>query len=140
MPPILTCLVNRKICEDPLEQDHWATRRRAAALIADICRQHGDAYHTLRPRITKTLLCAFMEPTEPLTTHYGAIVCLDCLGPIVTRTLVAPNVKAYTEKCLAMNSDVAANNPIRAMEIQKCRDALVVCAIMAYVYRFRVVN
>ncbi len=34
----------------------------------------GSAYRNLQPRITKTLVQAFLDPAKPLTTHYGAIV------------------------------------------------------------------
>jgi transcription initiation factor TFIID subunit 6 len=93
-------------------------------LLATICHEYGKAYHTLQPRITKTLLRAFLDPARPLTTQYGAIIGLDKIGPEVTRVLVAPNIKFYSENCLqaAMNS----TNPLRVQEAMKCKDALVV--------------
>jgi len=39
----------------------------------------GGAYQNLQPRVTKTLLHAFLDPKKPLTTHYGAIVGLSKL-------------------------------------------------------------
>ncbi|KAF7725703.1 hypothetical protein EC973_009420 [Apophysomyces ossiformis] len=123
IPPILSCLVGRTICENPQTQDHWATRHRAAGLLATICNQYGKAYHTLKPRITKTLLRAFLDPAKPLTTQYGAIIGLYQLGPEVTRVLIAPNVKFYGENYL--RAALASNNPLRKAEAQHCRDALV---------------
>ncbi|KAG0164232.1 hypothetical protein DFQ28_007295 [Apophysomyces sp. BC1034] len=123
IPPILSCLVGRTICENPQLQDHWATRHRAATLIATICNQYGKAYHTLKPRITKTLLRAFLDPAKPLTTQYGAIIGLYQLGPEVTRVLIAPNVKFYGENCL--RTALGSNNPLRKQEAQRCRTALV---------------
>ncbi|KAL0091242.1 TATA box binding protein associated factor [Phycomyces blakesleeanus] len=122
IPPILSCLVGRTICESPFE-DHWSTRHRAAGLMTLICNQFGKAYHTLQPRITKTLLRALLDPARPLTTHYGAIVGLDQLGPEVTRVLVAPNIKFYAETCL--KSALVSSSPIRKLEAQKCKEALV---------------
>ncbi|SAL95088.1 hypothetical protein [Absidia glauca] len=93
IPSILSCLVGRNICEHPLEQDHWSTRDRAASLISSICDKYGKSYHTLQPRIAKALLRAYLDPTKPLTTQYGAIKGLSQLGSEVTRVLVVPNIK-----------------------------------------------
>lgn len=127
IPPILSCLVGRVICENPQQQNHWSTRNRAATLIAAICHQYGKAYHTLQPRITKTLLRAFLDPARPLTTQYGAIIGLDKIGPEVTRVLVAPNIKFYADHCL--KAAFSSANPVRVQEAEKCREALVVSYI-----------
>lgn len=124
IPPILSCLVGRVICENPQQQNHWATRQRAASLIATICEQYGQAYHTLQPRVSKTLLRAFLDPARPLTTQYGAIIGLDKMGPEVTRVLVLPNIKFYTENCLQASLD--SPNPMRVQEALKCKEALLV--------------
>ncbi|KAI7867677.1 transcription initiation factor TFIID subunit 6 [Spinellus fusiger] len=121
IPPILSCLVGKSICESPSE-DHWTTRHRAASLMTLICHQFGNAYHTLQPRITKSLLRALLDPARPLTTHYGAMIGLDQLGVQVTRVLVAPHIKFYAETCL--RTALASSSPIRKMEALKCRDAL----------------
>ncbi|KAG2209338.1 hypothetical protein INT46_000551 [Mucor plumbeus] len=123
IPPILSCLVGRTICENPQTQDHWSTRQRAATLIANICHQYGKAYHTLQPRITKTLLRAFLDPARPLTTQYGSIIGLDKIGTEVTRVLIAPNIKFYTENCLQLGLNSA--NSARVQEALKCKEALV---------------
>ncbi|KAI8083274.1 transcription initiation factor TFIID complex 60 kDa subunit [Gilbertella persicaria] len=122
IPPILSCMVGRVICENPQQQNHWSTRQRAASLIATICHRYGKAYHTLQPRITKTLLRAFLDPVRPLTTQYGAIIGLDKIGPEVTRVLVAPNIKFYSENCL--NHSLHSSNPARVQEAIKCKEAL----------------
>ncbi|KAI8970519.1 hypothetical protein BDB01DRAFT_731727 [Pilobolus umbonatus] len=131
IPPILSCLVGRVICENPQQQNHWSTRHRAALLIANICHQYGKAYHTLQPRITKTLLRAFLDPTRPLTTQFGAIIGLDKIGVEVTRVLIVPNIKFYSDNCL--KSAIHSTNSNRVQEAIKCRDALVVTLmIMLY--------
>ncbi|KAI9499123.1 transcription initiation factor TFIID subunit 6 [Zychaea mexicana] len=123
IPSILTCLVGRTICENPMQQDHWTVRQRAAALIASICGEYGKAYHTLQPRITKTLLRAFMDPARPLTTQYGAIVGLEHLGVEVTRVLIVPNIKFYSDCCLA--NALEGSSIQRKQEGEKCQEALV---------------
>eukprot|EP00697_Spironema_sp_BW2_P003425 gnl/Spiro4/14570_TR7852_c0_g1_i1.p1 gnl/Spiro4/14570_TR7852_c0_g1~~gnl/Spiro4/14570_TR7852_c0_g1_i1.p1 ORF type:complete len:564 (-),score=137.22 gnl/Spiro4/14570_TR7852_c0_g1_i1:8-1639(-) len=94
MPAILTCVVGKRLCASPSE-DHWALRRTAADLVAYVCRRFGHAYHELQPRVTKTLLHALLDPSRPLTTHFGAIVGLCALGHYVVRLLLIPNVTAY---------------------------------------------
>jgi transcription initiation factor TFIID subunit 6 len=62
--------------------------------MAFICDKFGDAYPSIRPRITRTLLRALLD-TKPMTTHYGAIRGLHALGPKVVRETVMPNLRAY---------------------------------------------
>ncbi|KAJ2001487.1 histone H4-like TAF Taf6, SAGA complex subunit [Coemansia thaxteri] len=94
IPSLLTCLVSKRLCERYTE-DHWSLRDSAAEQIAEVCRQFGQSYHTLQTRIARTLLRAFLDPTKPLTTHYGAIVGLTKLGVSISKVLVLPNIKAY---------------------------------------------
>lgn len=100
-------------------------------MIATICHQYGKAYHTLQPRITKTLLRAFLDPARPLTTQYGAIIGLDHIGTEVTRVLIAPNIKFYTENCLELGLN--STNSVRVQEAMKCKEALVVSFVCVYV-------
>ncbi len=80
MPPILTCLVGKRLCSS-VSDDHWALRDYAASLVALVCKRFGFAYSDLQPRITKTLVAAFLDPNKPLTTHYGAIEGLSMSVP-----------------------------------------------------------
>ncbi|KAI8070980.1 transcription initiation factor TFIID subunit 6 [Gongronella butleri] len=123
IPSILSCLVAKSICEHPLEQDHWRVRDRAAKLTAHIANEYGQVYHTLQPRLTKTLVRAFLDPTKPLTTQYGAIKGLNALGPEVMRTLLLPNIKFFVENSL--NGALASQHPLKHASALKCKDALV---------------
>ncbi|EFC49518.1 predicted protein, partial [Naegleria gruberi] len=87
MPSILTCIVGKTLCENPYE-NHWGLRDFSANTIAYICRKFGSSYHTLQPRITKTLLHAFLDPKRSRATHYGAIVGITALGSHVTQLLL----------------------------------------------------
>ena len=120
----MTCLVGRTICENPMQQDHWSVRHRAASLIANICTEYGKAYHTLQPRISKTLLRAYLDPARPLTTQYGGIIGLDHLGNEVSRVLIVPNIKFYSDCCLA--GALESPSIQRKQEAEKCQEALVV--------------
>lgn len=94
IPPLLTCLVAKKI-GPPNSPEHYRIRELAADLIEIICRNFAQVYHTLKPRLTRTLLKAFLDNTKPLPTHYGSITGLKGMGPEVVRVLVLPNIKLY---------------------------------------------
>jgi len=36
-----------------------------------VCVRFGDPYYNVQPRVSKTLLRALLDPSKPLTTHYG---------------------------------------------------------------------
>jgi hypothetical protein len=40
----------------------------------------GHMYHNLQPRVTKTFLHCFLDPTKALPQHYGAIKGITALG------------------------------------------------------------
>ncbi|KAJ2784691.1 histone H4-like TAF Taf6, SAGA complex subunit [Coemansia javaensis] len=120
IPSLLTCLVSKRLCESPTE-DHWSLRDGAAAQIAEICQQFGRPYHTLKTRIARTLLRAFLDPTKPLTTHYGAIVGLTRLGVSMVKVLILPNVKAYMA---LLGVELEKDNAQLAADARRCLGAL----------------
>ncbi|KAJ2159673.1 histone H4-like TAF Taf6, SAGA complex subunit [Coemansia sp. RSA 552] len=120
IPSLLTCLVSKRLCENYTE-DHWALRVGAAEQIAEICSQFGKSYHTLQARIARTLLRAFLDPTKPLTSHYGAIVGLARLGANMVKVLVLPNVKAYMA---LLDAELQKDNAQVVHDAKHCRQAL----------------
>ncbi|KAL0477594.1 transcription initiation factor TFIID subunit 6 [Acrasis kona] len=125
MPSILTCLVGKRLCENP-NQDHWTLRDFCAGMIAHICKKYGPTYHTIQPRITKALLHAFLDPKRPRTTHYGAIVGITALGPHVSQLLFLEpsknsNLRAYSRLLLP---DMESRDAIVRHEALKCYGAL----------------
>lgn len=123
MPPILSCIVAKRLCTEPTE-NHWALRQFAATLVASICIKFGNSYQTLQPRVTRTLLRAFLDPAKPLTTHYGAIIGLSKLGPDVIKALVIPNIKIYVPMLIPIIEDTDSANTLRRAEAMKCMEAL----------------
>eukprot|EP00658_Telonema_sp_P-2_P063294 TRINITY_DN5201_c0_g2_i2.p1 TRINITY_DN5201_c0_g2~~TRINITY_DN5201_c0_g2_i2.p1 ORF type:complete len:200 (+),score=35.91 TRINITY_DN5201_c0_g2_i2:198-797(+) len=120
MPPILTCLVGKSLCQTPAE-DHWSLREYSAKLVHIVCSRFGTAYPNLQPRITRTLIHALLDPLKPLTTHYGAIVGLTALGPNTVRTLLAPNLIFYTKMLIPELEDKGTQ---KSFEAGKCFTAL----------------
>jgi len=116
----LTCLVGRRLCDKP-EENHWQLRDYSAKLIAHICNIWGTSYSTLQPRITKTLISAFLDPSKPLTTHYGAIVGLTFLGYHVIQLLILPNLRAYIR---LLSPELQSTSPNKLLEATKVHGAL----------------
>ncbi|KAI7833019.1 transcription initiation factor TFIID subunit 6 [Kickxella alabastrina] len=120
IPSLLTCLVSKRLSELPTE-DHWSLRDGAAQQISEICSQFGHSYHTLQARIARTLLRAFLDPTKPLTTHYGAIVGLTKLGVSIIRVLVLPNIKSYMS---LLDAEMEKDSEQLKSDGEHCRSAL----------------
>jgi len=102
MPSILTCLVAKRL-GDPsrsTRRETYQLRDFAASLLKRVLERFSASYSTLKPRITRALLKAYLDNKKPFTTHYGAIVGLTMMGREVVRTLVVPNLKIYAEHLL----------------------------------------
>ncbi|CAK9163884.1 unnamed protein product [Ilex paraguariensis] len=96
MPSVITCLVAKRL-GNKISDNHWELRNVAANLVASVCKRYGHVYHNLQPRLTRTLLHAFLDPTKALPQHYGAVQGLAALGPSVVRLLVLPNLEPYLQ-------------------------------------------
>jgi len=116
MPSILTCLVAKRL-GDPnrsTPKETYALRDFASSLLSLVLKRFSTSYSTLKPRITRALLKAFLDNKKPFTTHYGAIIGLTVMGREVVRTLVVPNLKIYSEHllqpALSDDGDIAQRN------------------------------
>ncbi|KAL8936259.1 MAG: hypothetical protein Q9211_004272 [Gyalolechia sp. 1 TL-2023] len=96
VPPVLTCLVGRHLGSSSEPLAHYPLRNIAAALLGSICKKFAKSSHTLKPRLARTCLKHFLDPTKPLGTSYGGIIGLQAIGGTeVVRALILPNVKEY---------------------------------------------
>ncbi|KAJ3402998.1 hypothetical protein HDU80_004564 [Chytriomyces hyalinus] len=121
MPNVITCIVSKRISESPTD-DHHALRRFSAELIAYVCRTYSATYPTLQPRVTKTLLRAFLDPTKPNSTHYGAVVGLAGLGNEVVKLLIRPNVMTFAKECL---NEANANTESDKKDMEMLSNAII---------------
>lgn len=101
MPPVLTCIVGKRLCEDP-ERDgrHWKLREEASALVAAILARYASVYQSLLPRVVKTLTKALLGTKEEppcLTSQYGAIVAFSLIGGQCFEMVVQPHAEAIRE-------------------------------------------
>ena len=53
------------------QEDHWAVRDLAAAAMGLLLEKFGPAYPELLSRVSNQLLKGLLDPSKPLTTHYG---------------------------------------------------------------------
>ncbi|CAG8545355.1 6620_t:CDS:10 [Ambispora gerdemannii] len=120
IPAILTCLVSKRLGLRSTE-DHWSLREFAAKIIADIIKRYGPAYHTLKPRITKTLIRALLDPNKSFSTQYGAIVGLSALGPEIIKILMLPNIKTYGA---FIRTQTESGDAVARGEAERCLQAV----------------
>ncbi|KAI1932844.1 histone H4-like TAF Taf6, SAGA complex subunit [Ophidiomyces ophidiicola] len=121
IPPVLTCLIGRQLegGSDPLE--HFSLRELAGSLIGMIARKYSHSSHALKPRLARTFLKNFMDPSKPFGTHYGSIIGLHSIGgPDVVRELVIPNLPMYE----VVLKDVVGDEGLRKLEAEKVIGAL----------------
>ena len=129
IPPILTCLVGRRL--GPSQNTNglvdslasYPLRELSASLLASICKKYAKTSHTLKPRLARTCLKHFLDPTKPLCTNYGGIVGLHKIGgPEVVRALIVPNVSEYDRLILR---DAMEGDESKRKEVVMVTEALV---------------
>jgi transcription initiation factor TFIID subunit 6 len=127
MPSILTCLIAKRL-GDPSRstaREAYALRDFAASLLTLVLQRFSASYSTLKPRITRALLRAYLDNKKPFTTHYGAITGLRVTGREVVRSLLIPNLKIYAEvllqPALSDEGDISQRR-----DAEKCLEAIMV--------------
>ena len=109
--------MNMRRLSASLTENHWDLRGYAASLVSHISNTYGHLYPTLTPRVAKTLLKAFLDPSKALSTQYGAIVGLWGLGAQVQETLILPNLKVYGEGLRGKCKSADANEQAEARRV-----------------------
>ncbi|AES70437.1 putative transcription factor Hap3/NF-YB family [Medicago truncatula] len=127
MPPIITCIVAKRI-GNRLSDNHWELRDFSANLVALICKRFGHMYHNLQPRVTKTFLHTFLDPTKALPQHYGAIKGIAALGSRLVRLLILPNLEPYLHLLEPEKQLEKQKNEIKRQEAWQVYGALL-CAV-----------
>ncbi|TDH73197.1 uncharacterized protein CCR75_003078 [Bremia lactucae] len=123
IPAILTCVLGMQLCENPAD-DHWALRKYAAKLVAQICKRYGEKYPNIQARVSKTYHKAITDPMCPFTTQFGALHGMLFLGPLVMENLLFPNLERYYRR---LEPALLSSNPnlVERLEAQNCLGILV---------------
>ncbi|RMZ87270.1 hypothetical protein DV736_g5500, partial [Chaetothyriales sp. CBS 134916] len=101
VPPVLTCLIGRHLGTRNGSLDHFDLRDLAASLLKHLCDKFGKFSHGLKPRLARSCLKTFLDPTKPFGAHYGALLGLKAVGGVeVVRKLVVPNLKDFGDDLL----------------------------------------
>jgi len=82
----------------------------------------------LKPRLARTCLKHFLDPSRPIGTHYGGIIGLQAIGgPELVRALIVPNLREYDGFLIDLNeeTDNEANKKGGEMMIEALVDALI---------------
>ncbi|KAK9673835.1 hypothetical protein RND81_12G192800 [Saponaria officinalis] len=136
MPSILTCLVAKRL-GSRFSDNHWELRNFTASLVATICRRFGHVFDTLQPRVTRTLLHAFLDPTKAFPQHYGAIQGLGALGPNVVRHIILPNLLPYMQLLEPQMQLEGQKNEIKRQEAWRVYGALLFAAGQCMHYQLK---
>lgn len=98
VPPVLTCLLGHKLGPDTPDdlKAQFQLRDLAASLIGEMSTKYADSSHQLRPRLARTCLKYFLDPSRSSGEHYGAINGISALGgPPAVRSILIPNIKPF---------------------------------------------
>jgi transcription initiation factor TFIID subunit 6 len=107
----LTCLVGRQLGGANDLSEQFALRDLAASLLGLIAKKFSHSSHMLKPRLVRSCLKSFLDPSKPFGAHYGAVIGLQAVGGAeVVRVLVIPNLSDYS-KLLSDGLDDAARRP-----------------------------
>ena len=118
IPPILTCLVGRNLAlpTDPLVS--YPLRQTAASILRTVSKRYSKSSKELKPRLARTCLKYFLDPTKSLASQYGGIVGLQAVGGVeVVRALIVPNLKDYESVLKAVMDDVNENKKKEADKV-----------------------
>ncbi len=119
VPPIITCLLGRKLGREGVDslKEQYQLRDFAASLIGHIVTKYRKSNQELQPRITRTCLKYFLDPGRNLGEHYGAIHGIRTSGgPPAVLTLVLPNLKVYEAILVKAQNERGPNDePLRML-------------------------
>lgn len=103
--PVLTCLMSRKLRADEGGADavaeQYQLREFAAGILGKIARNYSKSNTRLRPKLTRTCLKYFLDPTKPPAVHFGAVNGLSAAGgPMAVRVLLMSSLKSFDDMIL----------------------------------------
>ncbi|XXH00840.1 hypothetical protein Hte_007191 [Hypoxylon texense] len=120
--PVLTCLLGRKIGSDggvAALREQYHLRELAASLVGQLARKYSDSNKILRPKLVRTCLKSFLNPSVPPSVWFGAIHGLVSAGGAdVVKFLLLKNLKEFETSMLAplqQKNDPVSSHELRAV-------------------------
>ncbi|KAJ5992614.1 Transcription initiation factor TFIID subunit 6 [Penicillium sp. IBT 35674x] len=111
VPSILTCLIGRQLGGAADVAEQCALRDLAASLLGLIAKKYSHSSHMLKPRLVRSCLKSFLDPSKPFGAHYGAVIGMQAVGGAeVIRVLMIPNLSEYS-KLLSDGLEDSARRP-----------------------------
>ncbi|ROV93568.1 hypothetical protein VMCG_08057 [Cytospora schulzeri] len=102
--PVLTCLMSRNLGSDEgmdALKEQYELRELSAAILGSIAKNYGKSNTRLRPKLTRTCLKYFLDPSKPAAVLFGAVCGLSAAGgPESVRVLLLPNIKSFDDMIL----------------------------------------
>ena len=91
---------------------HYPLRLLSSSILSSICATHAKTSSSLKPRLARTCLKAYLSPNQPLRVHYGALMGLQAIGgKEVLRALVLPSIKEYGD--LVLKEAYESDDPVK---------------------------
>jgi transcription initiation factor TFIID subunit 6 len=104
-------LIGRQLGGNADLVEQFALRDMAASLLSRITQKYTHASHMLKPRLVRSCLKSFLDPSKPFGAHYGAVIGMQAIGGSeVVRVLIVPNLREYS-KLLSDGLDDPARRP-----------------------------
>ncbi|KAJ4423798.1 histone H4-like TAF Taf6, SAGA complex subunit [Gnomoniopsis sp. IMI 355080] len=103
--PVLTCLMSKKLGSDEgtdAVKEQYELRELSSNVLGKIAKNYSKSNTRLRPKLTRTCLKYFLDPSKPAAVLFGAVNGLSAAGgPMSVRVLLLPNLKAFDEMILS---------------------------------------
>lgn len=124
--PVLTCLLGRKIGSDSgvaALKEQYHLRELAASLVGQLARKYSDSNKILRPKLVRTCLKSFLNPSVPPSVWFGAVHGLLSAGGVdVVKFLLLKNLKEFETSMLIPLQQ--KNDPISTHELRAVLSAI----------------
>lgn len=108
--PVLTCLMSRKLGSEDAGavdaavaiKEQYDLREFSANILGKIAHNYSKSNTRLRPKLTRTCLKYFLDPSKPCAVLFGAVSGLAAAGgPMSVKVLLMPNLKSFDTMILA---------------------------------------
>ncbi|CAG9814273.1 unnamed protein product [Phaedon cochleariae] len=97
IPVTISCALARKICKY-YHDNHWTLRDFSAFVIASICEKYNSNMNNISSRVIRIYLRPLLEYMSPLTTIYGAVKGLGCMGEEIVKTYLFPCISFISKR------------------------------------------